>query len=445
MLVLNERTGSEARFGSVREVSEIMEIRKRAIFGWCLFDWANSPFPTIVGTFVFSAYFALGIVGDQTEGSKIWGFALSVSGIFVLIFCPILGAIADHAGNLKRWIAFFTAVTCLGAAMLWFAEPDPAFIFLTLVFFILANSSLELSQVFYNALLTPNAPTGMIGRISGWAWGTGYVGAIVALVATLFLFVGAGDAVPPLVPLDKERAEHVRIVGPFTAAWFLVFCIPLFLFANDRPGAGLPIRQAVPKGLKSLIETIRHAGRHKQIVRFLIASAIYRDGLVTLFAVGGLYAADVHGMDATQLLYFAAGLNVTAGLGALGFAWMDDLVGSKPTILVNLAGLMVIGLAMLLTQDYWVFVGLALVLGIFVGPTQAASRSMMARLAPDEMETEMFGLYAFTGKAAAIFGPALYAIVLDATGDQRLGLSVVVVMFAIGGLILWTVKEPKTD
>lgn len=422
-----------------------MTIRKRAITGWCLYDWANSAFPTIIGTFIFSVYFAQGIYGDPNEGAQVWAYALSASGIIVAVASPVLGAIADYSGGLKRWLAIFTALTVIGSCLLWIAEPDAAFVVFALAVVVLSSACLDLGQVFYNALLTPNAPPRMLGRVSGWGWGIGYMGGLSALALTLVGFVGLGDALPPLFELDRESAEHVRIVGPLTGVWFAVFCLPLFLFANDRPPTGVSARQAIPKGLALLAGTLRDLRHQGQVLRFLIASAIYRDGLTTLFAVGGLYAAGVHGMDTGQILVFAIGLNVTAGLGAAGFAWMDDGMGSRITVLVSLAGLILVGVPLLLVDDFRIFIGLALVLGIFVGPTQAASRSLMARLAPDDKETEYFGLYSLTGKAAAVFGPALYGLGTQLFDSQRAGMAAVIVMFAIGAALLLTVREPEGD
>jgi len=418
-----------------------MQIAKRAMIGWCLYDWANSAYWSIIGTFIFAVYFTKGIYGDATEGAKVWAYAMSVSGLIVALGSPILGAIADYAGGLKRWLAVLTGVTAVGACLLWFAEPDPAYVVYALIVVVIASASLDLGQVFYNALLTPNAPPHMLGRVSGWGWGIGYVGGLCALAMTLFVFVGLGDSVQPLVALDRESAQHLRIVGPLTGVWLIIFSLPLFLFARDRHATGVTLTAAVPKGLKTLMATLRDLRHQGQIVRFLIASAIYRDGLSTLFAVGGLYAAGVHGMDTGQILIFAIGLNITAGLGAAVFAWMDDGMGSRLTVLVSLAGLILFSLPVIMVDDFKLFIGLALGLGIFIGPAQAASRSLMARLAADGKETEFFGLYSLTGKAVAVFGPALYGIVTEIFDSQRAGLSVVVFMFVIGGAVLLTVRE----
>jgi len=418
---------------------------RRAILSWCLYDWANSAFPTIIGTFIFSVYFARGIYGEETAGAASWAYALSLAGLIVALSSPVLGAIADHAGALKRWLGLFTLLCCLATSLLWLAKPDPGFVVLALVLVVLANIAFELGQSFYNALLPVNAPPGMIGRVSGWGWGIGYLGGLVALAATLILFVGLGDGLKPLITLDRDSAEHLRAVGPLTAIWYAAFSLPIFLWARDRAGPGEPLRQAIPKGLRQLANTIRQARRHAMALRFLIASAIYRDGLTTLFAVGGLYAAGVYGMDTGEILVFAIGLNVTAGLGAIGFAWADDGWGSRRTVLLSLVGLIAVGLPILFLQDKWAFIGAALALGIFVGPTQAASRSLMAKLSPPEMEAEMFGLYALTGKAAAIIGPALYGIASQTFDSQRAGMSTILVMFLIGGALLLTVREPNKE
>lgn len=416
---------------------------RRAIFSWCLYDWGNSAFPTIIGTFIFSVYYARGIYGDETAGAASWAYALSLSGLIVAVLSPIFGAIADHSGALKRWLLLFTALCCLPTALLWLAKPDPSYAMLALVLVVLANVAFELGQMIYNALLPVNAPPGMTGRVSGWGWGIGYIGGLLALATTLVLFVGLGDGLKPLIPLDRDSAEHLRAVGPLTAIWFVIFSLPIFLWSRDRVGPGEPLRIAIPKGLRQLANTIRQARRHGMALRYLVASAIYRDGLTTLFAVGGLYAAGVYGMDTGQILIFAIGLNVTAGLGAIGFAWLDDGWGSRRTVLLSLAGLIAVGLPILFVEDKWVFIGAALALGIFVGPTQAASRSLMAKLAPPEMEAEMFGLYALTGKAAAVLGPALYGLASEAFDSQRAGMSTIILLFAIGGALLLTVREPK--
>ena len=410
------------------------------IFSWCLYDWANSAFNTVIGTFVFSVYFARGIYGDETEGSAVWAAAVGWAGLSVALLSPVLGAIADCAGRRKPWLVGLMTITVVATAALWFAAPDIGYVGYALALVVIASVAFELSGVFYNAMLPGVAPPHMLGRVSGWGWGLGYVGGLVCLASALFGLIGIGD-VPPLLPLDHGQSEHVRAVAPLVALWFALFSLPLFLFTRDEPATGLSVRQAVGTGLRMLARTVAEVRRYGNIVRFLIASALYRDGLATLFAVGGLYAAGTFDMGFEQILVFAIGLNVTAGLGAAAFAFMDDRVGSKSTVLAALAGLIAFGVPLLLIDDAGWFVILALGLGLFVGPAQAASRSLLARLAPQPMMTEMFGLYAFTGKSIAFLGPLAFAAATAAFDSPRAGMATILVFFVVGGALLLTVKE----
>jgi Permeases of the major facilitator superfamily len=194
--------------------------------------------------------------------------------------------------------------------------------------------------------------------------------------------------------------------------------------------------------LQQLVKSLKSLPAQGDLLRFLIASALYRDGLGTLFAVGGLYAAGTFGMDFDEILIFAIGLNVTAGLGAIAFGWLDDGIGPKTAILLALAGLIGLGIAVLLVTDKTVFMALALALGIFVGPVQAASRSLLTRLSPPALMTEMFGLYALTGKSIAFLGPLIFGWVTFATDSQRWGMATIVVFLMAGALVLLWVKQP---
>lgn len=411
------------------------------VVSWCLYDWANSSFNTVIGTFVFSVYFARGIYGDETAGSALWAYVIGLSGLAVAVLSPVLGAIADRGGRRKPWLAVLMAATVAATALLWFARPAPEYVTYALVLVVFASVAFELANVFYNAMLPSVAPPGMTGRVSGWGWGLGYIGGLACLATALFGLIGFGGAAP-LLPVPEAEQAGVRATALLVAAWFALFALPLFLFAPDRPATGIGAGRAVREGLATLWRTLREVRRYGDIVRFLIASALYRDGLATLFAVGGLYAAGTFGMSFDQILVFAIGLNVTAGLGAAGFAFLDDAAGSKRTVLLALVGLIGFGVPLLLISDADWFTGLALGLGLFVGPAQAASRSLLARLAPPHMETEMFGLYALTGKSIAFLGPVLFGLVTTAFDSQRAGMATILGFFVVGGALLLTVREP---
>ena len=408
------------------------------VVGWALYDWANSPFTTLIVTFVFSVYFSLGIVGDEIRGTQLWGNAVSISALIIAVLAPILGAIADAGGPRKPWLLGFTALCVVGSALLWGAGPEERFIAWALIWFVIANVGFEFGVVFNNAMLPDLVPQARLGRWSGWAWGLGYIGGLAAIVVALVAFVQADQ---PLFGLDKETQEHVRIVGPLAAVWLLIFAVPLFLWTPDRPRTGTALAHQISGGLRSLSSTLSHLRSQGNIVRFLIARMLYTDGLITVFAMGGLFAAGTFGMEIEQVLIFGIVLNLTAGLGAAGFGWIDDWIGAKRTLLISVTGLLITAGGAVFAPTatlFWIF-GSAL--GVFVGPAQAASRSLMARLSPAAHRTEFFGVYALTGKATAFMGPALVASITAATNSQRWGLSITLVFFLVGGVLLLGVRE----
>ena len=412
------------------------------LLAWCLFDWANSPVPTVVITFVFASYFARGIVGDEVAGTALWSWGLAASGILVALLAPIVGAIADAGGRRKPWIFACSALTVVTTALLWFAAPDPSWTFYALALVVLVNMGFELGMVFYNAMLPDLASGERVGRISGWAWSAGYFGGLACLILVLY---GLILAEPPPFGLSNEQAEDVRAAMPLLSIWFIVFGWPMFMFTADRPSAGLTKREAVRSGLRRLMTTLANMGQHKAIVRFLIARLFYIDGLNTLFGLGGVYAATAFSMDEAEVIKFAIALNVTAGLGAMSFAWIDDLLGAKFTIVFSVAALAILGSAILLVHDVTWFWILGMALGIFIGPTQSASRSMMARLAPPELTGEMFGLFALSGRVTAFLGPLLVGAVALAADSQRLGMAVIIVFLAIGLVLMLPLREPGRD
>ena len=413
---------------------------RRGLFGWCLYDWANSAFPTVITTFVFSAYFTKAIAADEISGTAQWGIAISLSGLFVALLSPFLGAIADHGGRRKPWMFVLTLLCVVASALLWLARPETNFIILALSLVALANFAFEMAMVFYNAMLPDLVPRQHIGRLSGWGWGLGYAGGLVCLGLTLVLLV---QAETPIFGLDKENFEHIRATGPMVAIWMAVFAAPFFLWTPDRPDQGISFAAALKRGIATLIDTFRRVREYKQIVRFLIARMMYTEGLNTLFTFGGIYAAGTFGMEFDELILFGIALNVTAGLGAAAFAWVDDRIGPKRTILIAVTGLAVLGAVLLFVEGKALFWTFALPLGIFVGPAQAASRTMMARLAPPRMMTEMFGLYALSGKATAFLGPALLAWMTVVFASQRAGMAVIMVFFLLGLVLLMGVADKR--
>ena len=412
---------------------------RRARVAWCLYDWANSAFPAVILTFVFAAYFTRGVAADPISGTRAWGTAISLSALAIAVASPLLGAIADRGGLRKPWLAFFTALCVVATFALWWVAPSPDHVVQALVLLGIGNFAFELGIVFYNAMLPEIVAPSRLGRLSGWGWGLGYAGGLVCLVIVLVGFVQV--AVPPF-GLDAAQAEHVRMAGPVAALWMAVFAVPLFLWVPDRAATGVAPLTAMRDGMAQLVHTLRRINDYKGALRFLIGHMIYQDGLNTLFAFGGVYAAGTFGMDVSEVIMFGIALNLTAGLGAAAFAWIDDWIGAKRTIIIALIGLTITGAALLVVPDktwFWIF---GLVIGIFFGPAQAAGRSFMARFAPDHLRAEMFGLYALSGKATAFIGPALLGWVTVAAESQRVGMATVLVFFVLGIWILAPLREP---
>jgi len=416
---------------------------RRALISWALYDWANSAFSTLITTFVFAAYFTRQVAADETSGTTLWGNAIAAAGLLVAVGGPILGAVADQGGPRRGLLAAFTLLAVAATALLWFVRPDTAYVPLALLLVAVGTLGAELAAVLYNALLPVLAPASRIGRWSGWGWGLGYLGGLSCLALALFGFVRA-DA---WLDLPRDQAQYVRATFLLTAAWFLVFALPLLSLNIERHAPRKPLGRAVRDGLAQLTRTLRQVRHYAVILRFLIARMLYVDGLATLFVFGGVYAAGTFEMSEQDVLLFGIVLNVTAAAGAVLFAWLDDLRGPRATLLLALSGLILLGTAVLLVQSQTWFWVLGAGLGVFVGPAQAAGRSWLARAAPPELRSELFGLFALSGKATAFAGPLLVGWVTWLADSQRVGMGVIIVFFALGLAMLLTVPEqrPQTD
>lgn len=418
------------------------ETSRIALFSWAMYDWANSAFFAVIQTFVFATFFIQSVAENEVAGSNQWGNTISAAGLLIALVGPFLGAIADQMGRRKPWIFSFSMLCILATAGLWFVEPSNAYLMLALVLVFLATVGSECAIIFYNAMLPDLVSQNKMGRWSGWAWGLGYAGGLVCLVIALFIFI---DVNQPPFGLDKEHAEHVRATFLLVALWYLVFSIPLLLKTPDTPHRGMRIGEAIRKGWLQLRESVSHLRAYRDILRFLMARMIFIDGLATVFAFGGIYAAGTFNMTEKDVLIFGIGLNLTAGLGAALFAWIDDYLGSKQTILLSLTGLIITTSAVLIVTSITWFWTFGLLLGIFVGPAQAASRTYMGRIAPGELRNQMFGLFALSGKVTAFLGPLLVGWLTFFSGSQRIGMSVIIAFFVIGMALMATVPQVKNE
>ena len=417
-----------------------MKDDRTTIAAWCTYDWANSGFTTLVVTFIYSTYFVQAFADDAGTGTLLWSRGIVISSILIALLSPLLGAAADRGGARRTFLIISTLVCVAATTLLAFVTPDQSNAVLkALTVFIIANVAFEIGMVFYNAFLPTVASPERIGRVSGYGWGLGYAGGLGCLVVALLGFVGL-PGLEPLLTLSTEQAFNVRATNLLVAGWFLIFSVPIFLWVRDpaEGAGGIHIGQAFAD-LKVTAHKIR---QYRQIIRFLLARLVFNDGLVTVFAFAGIYASGTFDFSQSDIIVFGIVINVAAGLGAWVFGIMDDRRGGKSTIMVSLAALSVATLiAVFAPTRAWLWVA-GIGIGIFAGPNQSASRSLMGRFVPERHQSEFFGFFAFSGKATAFLGPLLLGILSEAYG-QRVGVSVVVLFFLAGGALLWTVDEKE--
>lgn len=443
---------------------------KSAAVSWMLFDWAAQPYFTLITTFVFAPYFASRIAENPETGQYLWGFATAAAGLMIALLSPVLGAIADASGRRKPWIAGFGALLVIGASSMWIGKPgEPSIILPLLIAYAVATIGVEFATVFNNAMMPTLVPPERIGRLSGTGWAIGYVGGIISLVIVLG-FMAANPAtgktlfgLVPILGLDPATFEGDRITGPLTGLWFIIFVLPMFLLTPDIP-ARLPLRVAVSEGLSELRATLRELTKSRSMTTFLIANMIYTDGLVSLFAFGGIYAVGTFGWNTIQIGTFGILLAISGAFGAWLGGKLDDRLGPKTVITGSLLILLSsIAAILLITRDSIFFISvtppipngplfaapaekvylaLGALIGLAAGPLQAASRTMLIRLAPRDRITQYFGLFALTGKVTSFFGPLLIGTITAATMSQKAGMAVLVPFFLAGLALLTRVKNP---
>jgi MFS transporter, UMF1 family len=435
---------------------------RSAVISWIFFDWAAQPYFTLITTFVFAPYFVAHVAPDAASGQAMWGFATAAAGLLIAVMSPVLGAIADASGRRKPWIAFFGALLVIGSGLMWFGRPGDAGVIAPLLLaYGVATIGAEFATVFNNAMMPTLVPPDQIGRLSGTGWATGYVGGILSLVLVLGFLAASPDTgrtlfgFTPLFGLDPATHEGDRITGPLTGVWFVIFVLPMFLLTPDYP-AKRTARAAVREGLIELRQTLAGLPRQKSLAAFLLANMIYTDGLVSLFAFGGIYAAGTFGWNTIQIGTFGILLAIAGTFGAWLGGKLDDKLGPKRVIAGSMLILLLAIVAILLVdKDAILFVKVAapapgalfsgaaerayLVLGCLIGaaggPLQAASRTLLIHMAPKDRVAQYFGLFALTGKVTSFVGPLLIGVITAVTASQKAGMAVLVLFF-VGGLVL---------
>ena len=432
------------------------DIPRRQVFSWALWDWATQPFNSVILTFVFTALYltsdtfldpAVAALGEGdpayelalSELASALGWAITIAGVLIAVLAPVLGQRADVAGRRKVWLGGATAALVLCMIALFFVQGAPSYFVLGISLIAAGTVFSEIAGVNYNAMLVQVSTPKTVGKVSGLGWGLGYVGGIVALVlvvvATTFDWWG--------MPTDNGLAYRVIALG--CAVWTLLFAWPVLVYVPEAPPAPRRERVSFWRSYVVLVQDIVALWRgSRPTFWFLLASAVFRDGLAGVFAFGAVIAAVAFHFSSNEVLIFGIAANLLAGVSTIVAGRFDDRFGPRAVILTALGGLVAAGLLVFFLHDsgklvFWVF---GLVLTLFVGPAQAASRSFLARVTPAGRESEIFGLYATTGRAASFLSPLLWATFIAVFGATYWGVLGIVVVLAAGLVLMVFVKVP---
>lgn len=426
-------------------------VSRRKVFSWALWDWGTQPLSAVIVTFVFSVYITSSSFGSENTTSIALSISTSVAGLIVALIAPVLGQSSDRTGHTVRNLRWQTWMIAALAGCLFFVAPAPSYLWLGLGILGMATIVGEIANVNYYSLLEDVATTKDVGRVSGFGWGLGYLGGIFALLALYFGFIHPDVG---LFGVTSADGMNVRVSMLFCAAWIALFTIPTFVALHDKPRSQPAPRVGVIKSYRLLTLSLAQLWRtSRNTFSFLVASALFRDGLAGIFAFGAVLAATTFGFSAGEVIIFGAVSNVVAGVSTIAFGYLDDWLGPKRVIMISLIALCLISVTVFVLHDggQIVFWSLGLFMCAFVGPAQSASRSFLARLIPAGMSGEIFGLYATTGRAISFVSPALYglAIVIGAkvTGNEQaqyFGILGIVVVLLAGLIMMLRVKDPAT-
>lgn len=438
--------------------------RPRTIAAWALWDWGSAAWNAVITTFVFTTWITSRsfvpdeLVTQETQGNAqataevaavmaehttwlSWGTA--VAGVAIALAAPVLGARADASGRRRLWLGINTTVVVVLSALLVLINPDATNqahqVMIGVGLLSLGNIFFELASVNYNAMLNQISTPHNRGRISGLGWGAGYLGGIVLLLIVFTAFINPDVG---LFGVTSDGGWDVRLSVLLAAVWFALWAIPVF-FAVPHHQAPVSVPPTIRASYVKVARDVASLWRNERTtMRFLIAAAIYRDGLAGVFLYGGLIASTVFGFSPSQVIMFAIAANVVSGVATMIFGFIEDTVGPRVVILVSLIGMIVSGFAVFVGSDsgqgvFWVG---GLFLCVFVGPAQSASRSTVSRLARPTMEGELFGLYAMTGRVVSFLAPLAFGVMVALFGDNRFGVLGLVLILLLGVILVWPLR-----
>jgi UMF1 family MFS transporter len=418
-------------------------VRRRQVLAWSLWDWGSAAWNAVITSFVFGPYVVRGVVGDAEPGglsANTWlGISSAAAGLLIALIAPVTGQRADAGGRRRRSLAIWTALVVATMIALFTVRDEPAYLWTALVLLAAGAVFAEFAGVSYNAMLPQVSTPETVGRVSGFGWSMGYFGGIVLL---LICYVGFIAPDVGWLGVTSEGGLNIRTVAVFSAAWFAVFALPVLFAVPEKPPGPARRRVAFFASYRLLVADVKNLfARDRNAVYFLIASALYRDGLAAVFAFGAILAVSVYGLAQDDVLIFGIVANVTAALGALVLGRIEDRVGPKRIIMISLIGLISTSVILLFASGvtmFWIF---GLLLTLWVGPAQASSRSFLAQVAPEGREGEMFGLYATTGRAASFLAPGLFALFSGLFSD-RVGIVGIALVLGMGTVAMIAVSSP---
>ncbi|OFP27158.1 MFS transporter [Corynebacterium sp. HMSC068G04] len=414
------------------------------VAAWALWDWGSAAFNAVLVTFIFSVYLTDSVgqqIDSQFTPAQWLSWSMTVAGLVIFAVTPVMGQRSDRLGTRRRALGFWSLLTFLVMASLFFIRNDaPAYFWLGLIGLAVGSVTIQFAEVNYFAQLNQVASEDKVGRVSGLGWSAGYFGGIVLLLICYFGFVsGEGGG----LGLSTEGGWNVRLVALLSAAWFGLSAIPVLLRVPEIAPSG-ERTGGLAASYRELWRTVHTLWREdRNAFAFLFASAIFRDGLSAVFSFGAVLGVSVYGLSPGDVLIFGVAANVAAALGAVAGGLIDDHVGPKAIILTCLAILTLMAGIMFVAQGPTAFWICGLILCLCVGPAQASARGFLARVAPPGREGEMFGLYATTGRAVAWLTPFLFGVFVSLLGQgDRGGVLAIGLVLLVGALVLIPVKDP---
>jgi UMF1 family MFS transporter len=427
--------------------NDVAQARPKGTFSWALWDWASQAFPTVVTSFIFGRYITSEFfapagysIEEAGQYTAFWlGISGVVAGVLIALIAPIVGRRADTSGRKKFWLMVNTYLFAATIGLMFFVAPSSDFFVFGLVLLAAGGIFFEFATVNYNSMLNEVARPHERGKISQFGWGLGYIGGIILLVMALWIIQFGGAE---LLGIPDTDALSVRVVMVLSMFWVIIFSIPLMLKVPEaKPIAGTE-NEGVLLAYKKLIRSLVIMRKENpNLLKFLIASAVYRDGLNGVFAYGAVLGGIAFGLDLTEIILFGIAANIVAGIGAFVGSFFEDRVGSRRIIFVSLVGVIVGGFGVFVFESAGTiaFFSFGLFLCTFVGPAQAASRTMMSRLSADDKQGEAFGLYATTGRAVSFLAPAAWAIFVGLFSPIY-GILGLMLILVVGLLLLISVR-----